>query len=98
MDDETQPTSRRSRLHQRRSRGQRRINTVGTLVTLAVVLLVVLFATDTWRVGGHGPTLASGKTRFAPTTVPASNAIDNLKKNNPPRPLSHAAPLRLWIG
>jgi hypothetical protein len=98
MDDETQPTSRRSRLHQRRSRRQRRINTVGTLVTLAVVLLVVLFATDTWRIGGSGPTLASGKTKLSPTTVPASNAIDNLKKSSPPRPLSHAAPLRLWIG
>ena len=99
MVEQPQPTSRRFRERQRRTRRQRRVNTVGTLVTLAVVVLVVLVATDTWRVGGRGPTLASGKTKVATTTSPSpSNALANLRHTNPPRPLSHAAPLRLWVG
>jgi hypothetical protein len=67
-------------------------------VTLAVVLLVALIATDTWRVGGHGPSLASGKTKPLPTAPSASNALAQLKTSHPARPLSHAAPLRLWVG
>jgi hypothetical protein len=98
MVDEPQPTSRRFRERQRRTRRQRRVNTVGTVLTFAVVALVVLVATDTWRLGDHGPTLASGKTKPVATAPDASNAIANLKVSNPPRPLSHAAPLRLWVG
>jgi uncharacterized protein len=100
-DDEDQPnTDRRSREQARRDARQRRMNVVGTVLTVALVALVALVATDTLRVGGRGPTLASGKTS-APTSTLAGNAgneVKQIKKTAPPRPLSHAAPLRLWIG
>jgi hypothetical protein len=102
MDDEESQsgTDRRSREIARRSSRQRRMNMVGTILTIAIVVAVALVATDTLRVGGRGPTLASGKT--APTTLAkvanARGQVDKLKHNSPPRALSHAAPLRLWIG
>src|SRR5689334_6804468 len=97
--DDSQPTDRRSRLRARKTRRQRRWNTFGTVLTLAVIALVVLVATDTFRIGSKGPSLASGKTKPAPTTTAdAGNEIVRLKTQHQPRPLSHAAPLRLWVG
>jgi hypothetical protein len=99
MDDEPQPaTDRRTRELARRAKRKRRMNIVGTVLTLAIVALVGLIATDTLRIGASGPTLASGKA--TPATAPSDPGpeVANLKKSKPPRPLSHAAPLRLWIG
>jgi hypothetical protein len=75
------------------------MNIVGTVLTLAIVALVGLIATDTLRIGASGPTLASGKAA-TPATAPSDPGpvVANIKKSKPPRPLSHAAPLRLWIG
>ena len=101
LDDDTNSrVDRRTRDHERRAARQRRMHIVGTVVTLGIVTLVALVVTDTLRVGGTGPTLASGKSVRTATTV-ASNPGNQVKKINnatPARPLSHAAPLRLWIG
>jgi hypothetical protein len=100
MDDEPQPTpDRRTRELARRAKRRRTMNLVGTVLTLAIVALVALVATDTLRIGASGPTLASG-TAVPPATAPSNPdpEVANLKKTRPPRPLSHAAPLRLWIG
>jgi hypothetical protein len=99
MDDEqSQPgTDRRSRELARRASRQRRMNVVGTVLTLGIVAIVALVATDTLRVGGNGPTLASGKTTVT-TKSNAKSEVAKLKRTLPPRPLSNAAPLRLWIG
>jgi hypothetical protein len=91
---------RRSREQARRDARQRRMNVVGSVLTIGVIALVALVATDTLRVGGSGPTLASGKAS-ATTSTTAANAqpqVDKLKLNQPPRALSNAAPLRLWVG
>jgi hypothetical protein len=73
---------------------------VGYVLGAGVVAFVALLSTDTLRVGGSGPTLASGKSTVTKATAPtnARPAVDKLKKRKPPRPLSNAAPLRLWIG
>jgi hypothetical protein len=101
MDDESQTsTDRRSREVMRRARRHRRVNMLGTILTLGIVVIVTLVATDTLRLGGTGPTLASGKTTLTNVTAPtnANPEIARIKRESPPRPLSHAAPLRLWIG
>jgi hypothetical protein len=105
-DDESQPTTfdRRSREGARKAarqaKRQRRMNVVGAVFTLGIVALVALVATDTLRVGGRGPTLAGGK--VTTTTLPGKSDpkvdVAKIKKSTPPRPLSNAAPLRLWIG
>jgi hypothetical protein len=100
MADESQPsTDRRTRELARRASRRRRMNAVGTVLTLAIVALVALVATDTLRIGASGPTLTRG-TALTPATAPSDPGpeIANIKKQKPPRPLSHAAPLRLWIG
>jgi hypothetical protein len=100
MADESQPTiDRRTRELARRASRRRRVNAIGTVLTLAIVALVALFATDTLRIGASGPILTRG-TALAPVTAPsdAGPVVANLKKEKPPRPLSHAAPLRLWVG
>jgi hypothetical protein len=100
MADESQPTNdRRTRELARRASRRRRMNAIGTVLTLAIVALVALVATDTLRIGASGPSL-SRATAFAPATAPsdAGPVVANLKKQKPPRPLSHAAPLRLWVG
>jgi hypothetical protein len=100
MADESQPTTdRRTRDLARRTSRRRRMNALGTVLTLAIVALVALIATDTLRIGASGPTLTRG-TALAPATAPsdAGPVVANLKKQKPPRPLSHAAPLRLWVG
>jgi len=75
------------------------MNAVGTVLTVAIVALVALIATDTLRIGASGPTLTRG-TALIPATAPsdAGPVVAKLKKKKPPRPLSHAAPLRLWVG
>jgi uncharacterized protein len=101
MDDESQSgPDRRTRELARRARRQRRMSIAGTILTLAIVVVVALVATDTVRIGGRGPSLASGKTGLPPATAPsdAGPEVANLKRQKPPRPLSNAAPLRLWIG
>ena len=105
MVDESQPsTDRRTREQTRRDARhearQRRMNAVGTVFTIGILALVALVATDTLRIGGTGPSLASGKTTVTLATAPANanNAVKQLKLHKPPRPLSNAAPLRLWIG
>jgi hypothetical protein len=100
MDDEPQTkTDRRTRELARRANRKRKMNVVGTVLTLAIVALVALVATDTLRLGASGPTLTSGKS-VTPATAPSDPgpAVAKLKRKEPPRPLSHAAPLRLWIG
>jgi len=99
MDSEPEPMDRRSRELARRAARQRRMNAVGSVLFAGIVVLVALVSTDVLRVGGSGPTLASGKS--APTTTVAENSKSQVKKikaATPPRALSHAAPLRLWIG
>jgi hypothetical protein len=101
LDDDTQPRGdRRTREQERRSARQRRMGIVGTVLTLGIVALVALVATDTLRVSGTGPTLASGKSSGTTTTTPSNpgKQVKKINSNKPARPLSHAAPLRLWIG
>jgi uncharacterized protein len=101
MVDDSQPsTDRRSRERARRAARQRRMSIVGTVLTLGIVAIVALVATDTLRIGGNGPSLASGKTTATRATAPsnAGHEVEKLNKTKPPRPVSHAAPLRLWIG
>jgi hypothetical protein len=98
---ESQPVlDRRAREHARQLARQRRMSIVGTVLTLAIVALAVLVVTDTLRVGGSGPSLASGRTTVTKATAPANprRAVDKLKRSKPPRALSNAAPLRLWVG
>lgn len=73
---------------------------VSFVLTVGIVTVVALVITDTLRVGGSGPTLASGKSIVPKPTAPAKAgpAVAKLKKRKPPRRLTHAAPLRLWIG
>ena len=94
MVDEAKPTDRRSREQMRRAARQRRLNIVGSVLTVGIVVLVALLATDTVRVGGRGPLLASGKSTASTTstTANAKSQVAKVKKNKPPRPLSHAAP------
>jgi hypothetical protein len=76
------------------------MNIVGSVLVTGVVALVALVATDTLRISGSGPVLASGKSG-APETTVAENSKSQVKKikaETPPRPLSNAAPLRLWVG
>jgi hypothetical protein len=100
MVDEAKPTDRRTREQMRRAARQRRLNIVGSVLTVGIVVLVALLATDTVRVGGRGPLLASGKSTATSTSTPANakSQVAKVKKSKPPRALSHAAPLRLWIG
>jgi hypothetical protein len=94
MTDEQSPDSidRRTRLATRR----RRIRVVGTVVLIVLVVLGVS-AAKALRSNDGTPT-APGKHALGinvdPTTTP-SGLPAGLK---PPRPLSHADPLRLWIG
>jgi hypothetical protein len=100
-DDQAQPAGdRRSREAARPVSRQRRLHNVGTVLTLGIVAIVALVATDTLRVGANGPTLASGKTTVTTVATKSNPKTDvaKLKRKLPPRPLSHAAPLRLWIG
>src|SRR5256885_179840 len=98
--DESQPSDsqpvmdRRAREHARQLARQRRMSIVGTVLTLAIVALAVLVVTDTLRVGGSGPSLASGRTSVTKATAPANprRAVDKLKRRKPPRALSNAAP------
>ncbi len=94
MTDEQSPdsTSRRMRLATRR----RRIRVVSTVVVLALVVVGV-GAAKGLRGNDVGPQPAPGDhalgTIADPTTAPlGSNGLQ------PPRPLSHGDPLRLWIG
>jgi hypothetical protein len=98
--DGSEASNRRSREAARRDTRQRRMNIVGTALTVAVVVLVALVATDTLRVGGRGPTLASARYHPTTTTVSpdATKAIARIKTPKSTRPLSNAAPLRLWVG
>jgi hypothetical protein len=101
MVDEPEQLDRRSREQARRTaRRHRRLNIVGSVVMVGVVAFVTLVATDTLRVGGSGPSLASGKATLTATTTKgnAQPQVAKLKQKKPPRPLSNAAPLRLWIG
>src|SRR4051794_17750385 len=101
MADETpSPPDRRTRELARRTARRRRVNVVTTVLTLAVVALVALVATDTLRVSAGEPSLAKGRTVITRVTAPSnpSHEIESIKRNTPPRPLSNAAPLRLWIG
>ena len=101
MVDEPEQMDRRSREQARRTaRRQRRLSIVGSVFFAGVVALVALVATDTLRVGGTGPSLASGKAVITSTTTKANAQpqVARLKQKKPPRPLSNAAPLRLWIG
>jgi hypothetical protein len=104
VDEPTEPatesTDRRSREQARRAARKRKMNAVGSVLTLGIIALVALVATDTLRVGGRGPTLASGKSSPTTTTVKGNSQpqVDKLKQKKPPRALSNAAPLRLWIG
>ena len=92
-------TRERARLAARHAARQRKMHIVGSVLIVGVVALVALVATDTLRVGGSGPTLASGKsTATTVTTLAPQPQVAKLKQRKPPRPLSHAAPLRLWIG
>ena len=100
MPNESEATDRRSREHARRTARQKRMNIVGSVLIVGVVALVALVATDTLRVSGSGPTLASGKSTPTSTTVAenSKSQVNQLKQAAPPRALSNAAPLRLWIG
>jgi hypothetical protein len=100
MSDEPELTDRRSREISRRAARQRRMNIVGAVLLVSVVALVGLVATDTLRLSGSGPTLASGKSTATSTTVAenSKSQVKKLKADTPPRALNHAAPLRLWIG
>lgn len=100
MDDQPQPTTdRRTRELARRAGRRRRMNAVGTVLTLAIVALVALVSTDTLRIGASGPTLTRAKALTAATAPSdAGPVVAHLKQKKPPRPLSHAAPLRLWVG
>lgn len=90
---------RRSRERARRVARQRKMHAVGSVLVVGVIALVALVATDTLRVGRSGPSLASGKpSGTTSTTLDPQPQVNKLKKRTPPRPLSHAAPLRLWIG
>ena len=100
MNDEQDSTDRRSRELARRAARQKRMNIVGSVLFVGIAALVALVATDTLRVSGSGPTLASGKTTATSTTVDenSKSQVKRLKADTPPRALSNAAPLRLWIG
>ena len=100
MDDEPQSTDRRTRELARRAARQRRMNIVGSVLFAGIVVLVALVATDTLRLSGNGPSLASGQSAGTATTVAenSKSQVKKIKAEAPPRKLSHAAPLRLWIG
>jgi hypothetical protein len=100
MPDETESSDRRSRELARRSARQKRMNIVGSVLLVGIIALVALVATDTLRVSGSGPTLASGKSTATSTTVDTNqkSQLKKLKADTPPRALSNEAPLRLWVG
>ena len=93
--------SRRERDRLRREHKRRKTKlTVVAAVSFVVVALVALYSTDTLRFGGGGTRLGEKASAAAPLVGdprrPAEAAA--LAKLDPPRPLSHDAPLRLWVG
>jgi len=93
--------SRRERDRQRRERKRRQAKlTAVAAVSFVVVALLVLYSTDMLRFGKGGAKLGSKASAAAPLVDdprrPAEAAA--LAKLDPPRPISHDAPLRLWIG
>jgi hypothetical protein len=96
MTDEAAPDtdSRRRRLATR----QRRTRVVGAIVTVA---LIALGTGTVMALRDNDKTSATPADKHATTTVtnpsPGSSIATNLRAG-PPRPLSHDAPLKLWIG
>lgn len=93
--------SRRERDRQRREQKRRKTKlTVVAAVSFVVVALLVLYSTDTLRFGKGGAKLGSKASAAAPLVddprSPAEAAA--LAKLDPPRPINHDAPLRLWVG
>ena len=88
------PQSRRARLASRRSR----LRVLGAMLAL-VVLIGVLTAAVALREDSNGgavtPSPANHRLKIGRATAPQLGA---LSKVGPPRALSHADPLRLWIG
>ena len=102
MADSLTPHSpRRDRDRQRHERRLRLTKATAGAVTGAVaVALVALVATDTIRLGGSNPRLAREASAASPLVVDPENPeqAETLAKLEPPRPLGHDAPLRLWVG
>lgn len=102
MADSLTPHSpRRDRDRQRRERRLRLTKaTAGAVAGVVSVALAVLVATDTIRLGGGNPRLTREASAAAPLVVDPENPeqAESLAKLEPPRPLSHDAPLRLWVG
>lgn len=94
MTDEQSPDSqsRRTRLATRR----RRIRVVGVVVMIALVVAGVGTAKALRSNDGAPP--APGKHALGTTVDPTTTSGGATGTSIPPRPLSHADPLRLWIG
>jgi len=96
MTDEDSPDtdSRRQRLATRK----RRTRVVGAIVTVALVALGIGTA---MALRDNDKTSATPADKHPTTTVtnpsPGSSIATNLRAG-PPRPISHDAPLKLWIG
>jgi hypothetical protein len=89
--------SRRDRLVAARRRRRRRI-----VVVSAIVLAVGGSATAFALTRDHDTTTSTGAAtpaaKVATGDTPTVPEVKNLAPKDPPRPLTHDAPLKLWVG
>ncbi len=93
--------SRRERDQHLRERRRRKTKlTVTAAVSIVVAALVALYSTDTLRFGSGGVRVGAEASAAAPLVEdpyrPAQASA--LAELDPPRPVSHDAPLRVWVG
>jgi len=93
--------SRRERDRQHREHVHRKAKlAVTAAVSLVAVTLVALYSTDTLRFGGGDARLEKKASAAAPLVDDPRRPeqVAALAELDPPRPIGHDAPLRLWIG